>query len=102
MKMYLEKYNFIINQSKIDNNFICPYESNVTDNCIEKNINCVRIENINYSVDANRRRFDNLKYYNDSRTHIIYSSIIDCIDINDVDETELLKTAVKQQDYYNE
>jgi hypothetical protein len=95
MKLYLETYNFIIEQSKIDNNYICHYESNVTDNCIEKNINIVRIDNINYSLDVNRRRFDNWEETKDSRK-VNISSTMDYLDINDVDETSLLKVQVKQ------
>jgi len=96
MKIYLETYNFIIEQSKIDNNYICHYESNVTDNCIEKNLNIVRIDNINYSVDANRRRFDNWEKIKDTRIINISSNTVDYIDINEVDETNLLKIQVKQ------
>jgi hypothetical protein len=95
MKMYLETYNFIIDQSKIDNNYICHYESNVTDNCIEKNINIVRIDNINYSVDANRRRFDNWEKMKDTRKVNISSSTLDYTDINMIDETNLLTIQIK-------
>jgi hypothetical protein len=94
--IYLETYNFIIEQSKLDNNYICHYESNVTDNCIEKNINFVRIDNINYSVDANRRRFDNWEEIKDTRKNNISSSTVDYIDINNVDEENLLKLQIKQ------
>ena len=96
MKLYLETYNFIIEQSKIDNNYICHYESNVTDNCIEKNINVLKIDNINYSVDVNRRRFDNWEEIKDTRKNNISSSTLDYIDINNVDEENLLKVQIKQ------
>jgi len=60
-----------------------------------KNINIVRIDNINYSLDVNRRRFDNWEETKDSRK-VNISSTMDYLDINDVDETSLLKVQVKQ------
>jgi hypothetical protein len=90
MKTYLQTYDFIIEQSKLDNNYICHYESNVTDNCIEKKINYVRVYNINYEVDKNRRRFDNWDLITDTRIHNISSSSVNYIDINTVDTEHLL------------
>jgi hypothetical protein len=91
MAIYLETYNFIIDTSKIDNNYICHYESNVTDNCIEKKLNVVRISNIEYAVDANRRRFDDWNARKDTRVHNIANRDTDYIDIHTVDEQLLLK-----------
>ncbi len=95
MKIYLETYNFIIEQSKIDNTYICHYESNVTDNCIKKNLNIKRINGINYSVDANRRRFDDWENVKDTRVYNVSNRKFDYIDINKVNETLLLKTKIK-------
>jgi hypothetical protein len=95
MKIYLETYNFIIEQSKIDNNYICHYESNVTDNCIQKNLNIQRISGINYSVDANRRRFDDWENIKDTRIYNVSNRNTNYIDINKVNETLLLKTQIK-------
>ena len=95
MSQYLETYNFIIQQSKIDNNYICHYESNVTDNCMQKNINVIRVCNLNYSVDANRRRFDNWDAIKDTRIYNILNKDKDYIDINMVDENSLLTKQIK-------
>lgn len=95
MNLYLETYNFIIQQSKIDNNYICHYESNVTDNCIEKNLNIKYIENIWFHVDANRRRFDNWDEIKDTRKYNIARKTESYIDINKVDEDNLLTYIIK-------
>ena len=95
MSQYLETYNFIIQQSKIDNNYICHFESNVTDNCIQKNINVMHVCNLNYSIDANRRRFDDWENIKDTRKHNILNKDKYYIDINKVNETLLLKTQIK-------
>lgn len=94
MEKYLDTYNFIIEQSKLDNNYICHYETNVTDNCIEKNLNVVTINNINYSVDANRRRFDNWEEVKDTRKENISNRTTDYIDINTVDKNTLLQSKI--------
>jgi hypothetical protein len=91
LALYLETYNFIMEMSKIDNNYICHYESNATDNCIEKKLNVVRINNIEYAVDANRRRFDDWNTRKDTRVHNIANRDTDYIDIHTVDEKLLLK-----------
>lgn len=83
MKEYLHTYDFIIDQSNLDNNYICHYESNVTDNCIEKNINIYRIQNIYYDVHHNRRIFDNWNNLKDTRIYNI-SSNYNYIDINTI------------------
>jgi hypothetical protein len=81
MTKYLETYDFILEQSHIDNNYICHYESNVTDNCIEKCINVHRITNIHYDVDKNRRMFDDWKNINDTRKINILNRTTDYVDI---------------------
>lgn len=96
MENYLDTYNFIIEQSKLDNNYICHFESNVTDNCMEKKMNIVKINNIKYDVDANRRRFDNWEQVKDTRKVNISNRTTNYTDINIVDENTLLQSQIKQ------
>jgi hypothetical protein len=95
MSVYLETYNFIFEMSKKDNDYICHYESNVTDNCFEKSLTVVRIANIKYSVDANRRRFDDWNMLKDTRIYNIDNRTTEYININEVDEDSLLQTQIK-------
>ena len=95
MSQYLETYDFIIQQSKNDMNYICHYESNVTDNCISKNMNIIRIPNIQYFVDANRRRFDNWEILKDTRKYNIKNKDKNYIDIELIDENLLLVQQIK-------
>jgi hypothetical protein len=96
MEKYLKTYSFIIEQSKLDNNYICHFESNVTDNCMEQKMNIVKISNIKYNVDANRRRFDNWEEVKDTRKVNISNRTTNYIDINIVDENTLLQSQLKQ------
>lgn len=90
MSKYLETYDYIIEQSKINNNYICHYESNVTDNCISKGIKVERISNIKYSIDANRRRFDDWEKVKDTRVHNIANRDKEYSDINQFNESSIL------------
>jgi len=94
IKLYVETYDFIIEQSKLDNNYICHFESNVTDNCVEKKLNCIRLHNITYSVDANRRRFDDWNAIKDTRKYNISLSTVNYTDINTVDKEKLLNKQI--------
>ena len=84
MKQYLETYEFIFEQSNIDKNYICHYETNVTDNCMEKKIKVQRIENIHYDIDKNRRMFDDWENMKDTRKLNISNRTTDYIDINKI------------------
>lgn len=95
MKIYLETYDFVIEQSKLNNDYICHYESNFTDNCMTKKIICERIDGINYSVDANRRRFDDWENIKDTRQFNISNRTTNYIDIKTVDANLLLKSQIK-------
>jgi hypothetical protein len=83
MCLYMETYNFILHKSKEDNDYICHYESNVTDNCFEKNLTVVRIPNINYDVDPNRRIFDDWENIHDTRVHNIHNRTQEYVNINE-------------------
>jgi hypothetical protein len=57
-------------------------------------MNIVRVANINYTIDANRRRFDNWNAVKDTRIHNISNRTVEYIDINKVDESLLLEKQI--------
>ena len=63
---------------------------------MEKKMNIVKINNIKYDVDANRRRFDNWEQVKDTRKVNISNRTTNYTDINIVDENTLLQSQIKQ------
>jgi hypothetical protein len=90
MAIYCETYDYILETNKLDNNYIIHFESNCTDNCISKNLQIKRLENIPYYVDKNRRMFDKNwekdehGNVSDSRIYDIANKTIDYIDIKTI------------------
>lgn len=93
---YMMVYDFILEQCKIDNNYVCHYESNSTDHCIEQKINVERIDGIIYNVDSDRRIFDNWDKVKDTRIHNIHSRTLDYIDITSIDQEYIDKSKNKK------
>jgi|SaaInlStandDraft_4_1057021.scaffolds.fasta_scaffold12355_3 hypothetical protein len=95
MEKYVATYDYILEQTKHNSDYICHYESNCTDNCHFLHLDIIHIPNIRYKIDANRRRFDNWADIGDTRITNINNRTIDYQDINTVTHNNLYVAPIK-------
>jgi hypothetical protein len=83
MKIYCNTYNYVLNKiNEYNGKYYVAGEDSLTDNIYEHNLPIIYY-NINYSLDKNRRMFDDI--YNDNRGAIHNQTY--CMKITDINST---------------